>query len=126
MNITARTERQLFQENASCLDQCSGSCCNGNPDDRSTSLLMGLNISDCFSDDDQNYRLSGIFFREMLSADDRNTLIANIVRAMKRINGPESDRILKQKIYRFFKIDTRLALDVAHGLNVRISEVLLQ
>jgi len=126
MNILAKSEPKTFQETARCLDKCSGSCCNSKADERNTSLLMGLNVANCYSQDDQNLRLSGIFFREMLSPDDRENLVENIVSAMKRIEGPESELILKQKISRFFKIDTKLALDVAHGLNVRISAVLLQ
>ena len=126
MNILAKPELKTIQEAARYLDKCSGSCCNSNADERNTSLLMGLNVANCYSQDDQNLRLSGIFFREMLSPDDRENLVGNIVSAMKRIEGPESELILKQKISRFFKIDTKLALDVAHGLNVRISAVLLQ
>ncbi|MCF2446296.1 hypothetical protein L0657_20225 [Dyadobacter sp. CY345] len=126
MNTITKPEPKVFQEKAKCQDQCLGSCCNSTAEERNTSLLMGLNVANCYSEDDQNFRLSGIFFREMLSAGDRENLVKNIVRAMKRIEGPESEFILKQKIGRFFKIDTKLALDVAYGLNVKISSVLLQ
>jgi len=126
MNTIIKTEYKNFKETTRCLDKCLGICCNGNADELSTPLLMGLNVTDCFNDDDQNFRLSGIFFREMLSANDRDNLVKNIVGTLKRIQGADSDLILKQKISRFFKIDTKLALDVAYGLNVRISSVLLQ
>ena len=45
MNILAKTGRKSIQEIEECVDKCSGSCCNGNANERNTSLLMGLNVA---------------------------------------------------------------------------------
>ncbi|GLU50577.1 catalase-related domain-containing protein [Dyadobacter frigoris] len=88
-------------------------------------LLMNLNATEGFSVNEGDYNLSGIFYREMLSDEDRINLVCNIVCSLKGINNSQKEEIIKEQLYHFFKIDTKLGLAVADGLKVKVGAFLL-
>ena len=86
-------------------------------------LLMSLNTG--FSGNEEDYDLPGLFYREMLSDEDRGNLISNIVSSLKDINHLQKQEVIKDQLHHFFKIDTKLGLAVADGLKVKVGAFLL-
>lgn len=88
-------------------------------------LLMHLNALEGFSGDENDYNLPGLFYREMLTDQDRVNLVCNIVYTLKEINNAQKEEIIKEQLHHFFKIDTKLGLAVANGLKVKVGAFLL-
>ncbi|MBE9466467.1 catalase-related domain-containing protein [Dyadobacter subterraneus] len=88
-------------------------------------LIMNLNAVEGFAADEEDYNLPGLFYREMLSDDDRANLVCNIICSLQGIDNPQKENIIKEQLYHFFKIDTKLGLAVADGLKVKVGALLL-
>lgn len=86
-----------------------------------TPLLMNLNAGSWSYDDEP---LSGTFYKEMLSPEEKVNLIRNIIKTMQGLDLPDKDQVIRQQLYHFFKIDTLLGMAVAEGLKVKITSVL--
>ena len=71
--------------------------------------------------EDDHYTQPGILFREVLSQEDKNNLIGNIVDAMKGIDGDKKGEIINRQLCHFFRADMSLGLAIAKGLEVDIS-----
>lgn len=85
-------------------------------------LLMNRNG---FSENEDDYNLPGLFYREMLSDDDRINLVCNIVCSLKGIDHSQKEEMIKEQLHHFFRIDTKLGLAVADGLKVKVGTFLL-
>lgn len=85
-------------------------------------LLMNLNG---FSENEDDYNLPGLFYREMLSDEDRINLVCNIVCSLKGIDHSQKEEMIKEQLHHFFRIDTKLGLAVADGLKVKVGTFLL-
>lgn len=85
-------------------------------------LMMNLNS---FSGNEDDYNLPGLFYREMLSDEDRINLVCNIVCSLKGIDHSQKEEMIKDQLHHFFKIDTKLGLAVADGLKVKVGTFLL-
>lgn len=88
-------------------------------------LLMIFNVENNCEGDEVDYGLSGIFYREILSAENRKNLIANIIKTMKNNAELQKDDRIKKQLYHFFRIDTLLGLTIAEALKVKVASVLL-
>lgn len=88
-------------------------------------LLMNLNAIEGFSGNEDDYNLPGLFYREMLSDEDRINLVCNIVCSLKGIDHSQKEEMIKDQLHHFFKIDTKLGLAVADGLKVKVGTFLL-
>lgn len=88
-------------------------------------FLMNLNIKGSLSENEDDYNLPGLFYREMLSDEDRINLVSNIVCSLKRIDSARKEETIKEQLHHFFKIDTKLGLAVADGLKVKVGAFLL-
>lgn len=68
--------------------------------------------------DDDHYTQPGMLWRNVLSADERNYLVDNIVSSMKGISGPHRDVIVKRQIEHFTRADAEFGARVAAGLGL--------
>ncbi|GAA4450501.1 catalase [Rurimicrobium arvi] len=89
-------------------------------------LEMDSNIADWYDrngpGEDDHYSQPGIFYREVLSAEDKKHLVSNIVGAMSGIEGPKRMEIINRQLCHFFRADIGLGMAIAQGLGVTIDE----
>ncbi|WP_159475931.1 catalase-related domain-containing protein [Dyadobacter sp. 3J3] len=88
-------------------------------------LLMNFNTIAGFSENEEDYNLPGLFYREMLSDEDKINLVSTIVCTLKGINNSQNDEAVKDQLHHFFRIDTKLGLAVADGLKIKVGTFLL-
>lgn len=74
--------------------------------------------------EDDHYTQPGALFRRVMSADDRQHLIHNIVAAMQGITGPKRDQIIGRQLCHFFRADVQLGMGVAAGLGIDAEQLL--
>jgi catalase len=72
--------------------------------------------------EDDHYTQPGDLFRQVMSDDDRQHLIHNIVAAMQGISGPKRDEIVMRQLCHFFRADVQLGMGVAQGLGVDVEQ----
>ena len=68
--------------------------------------------------ENDHYSQPGIFWREVLSPEDKQNLVHNIVGAMKGISGPKKDEIINRQLCHFFRADIGLGMAIAQGLGL--------
>jgi catalase len=84
------------------------------------SLILDSYIADTYDrneNDDDFYTQPGLLFRKVMSEQERNNTVGNIVGAMSGISGAKRDEIIQRQLSHFYKADKELALKVAEGLN---------
>ncbi|MDB5151682.1 MAG: catalase [Mucilaginibacter sp.] len=74
--------------------------------------------------ENDHYTQPGIFFREVLSAEDKKSLINTIVGAMSGIDGPKRDLIIIRQLCHFFRADIQLGMAIANGLGINANEIM--
>ena len=55
--------------------------------------------------ENDHYTQPGIFYRDVLSDEDKKNLVSNIVGAMSGIGGPKKDEIINRQLCHFFRAD---------------------
>ncbi len=70
--------------------------------------------------EDDHYSQPGIFYRKVLSQQDKNNLVSNIVGSMKGISSLKKDEIINRQLCHFFRADIGLGMAIAAGLGVSI------
>jgi catalase len=68
--------------------------------------------------EDDHYTQPGIFWRKVLSEQDKRHLVKNIAAAMSGIDGPKRDLIVNRQLCHFFRADVGLGMAVAQALGV--------
>ncbi|UCG27389.1 MAG: catalase [Bacteroidales bacterium] len=68
--------------------------------------------------DDDHYTQPGLLFRKVMTEEERQNTVSNIVGAMKGITGPKREEIILKQLDHFHKADGELAQNVARGLGV--------
>jgi catalase len=86
------------------------------------------NIADWFDrnsyGEDDHYTQPGIFYREVLSETEKQSLIDNLVIAMNGIEGDKKNEIINRQLCHFFRADFDLGIKVAKALNIDPSKQL--
>jgi catalase len=89
--------------------------------------IVTSNVADSFDrngeGENDHYTQPGIFFREVLSAEEKSSLIDNIVNAMKGITGPKAMDIINRQLCHFFRADMNLGMGVSRGLEIDHLEI---
>lgn len=68
--------------------------------------------------ENDHYTQPGIFWREVLSEQDKKNLVNNVVGAMKGITGPKKEEIINRQLCHFFRADIGLGMLIAQGLGL--------
>ncbi|MEO8403413.1 MAG: catalase [Chitinophagaceae bacterium] len=74
--------------------------------------------------ENDHYTQPGIFYREVLSAEDKKNMVSNIVGAMKGIDGPLKGEITNRQLCHFFRADIGLGMAVALALGINPEEAM--
>ncbi len=69
--------------------------------------------------ENDHYSQPGIFYRNVLSENDKKNLVHNIVASMSGISGPKRELIVNRQLCHFFRADIGLGMAVAAGLGVK-------
>src|ERR1035438_8853456 len=72
--------------------------------------------------DNDHYTQPGVLYRNVMSVQDRKSLVTNIVSSMSGICGEKKDEIINRQLCHFFRADSQLGMAVAGGLGVNIGE----
>ncbi|MFI5148839.1 MAG: catalase [Bacteroidia bacterium] len=70
--------------------------------------------------DDDHYSQPGKLYRNVLDKREKESLVANIVAAMKQIGGAHSMEIMERQLCHFFRVDMHLGSQIAEGLNIKL------
>ncbi len=84
------------------------------------SFKLYSDIADSYDrneNDDDHYSQPGVLFRKVMTDQERQNTINNIVGAMSGISGEKHDEIIQRQLNHFHKADKELAIQVAKGLN---------
>jgi catalase len=65
-----------------------------------------------------HYTQPGIFYREVLSEEDRKALVSNLVGALKGVAGPRKEEIINRQLCHFFRADIGLGMAIVQGLGI--------
>jgi catalase len=76
--------------------------------------------------ENDHYTQPGIFYREVLSPQDKKNLVSNIAGAMKGITGPKKNEIINRQLCHFFRADIGLGMAIAQALGVDVEEAIPQ
>lgn len=74
--------------------------------------------------DDDHYTQPGDLYRKVLSQEERQNLVNNIVGAMSGINGPKRDKIVNLQLCHWFRADIGLGMAIAKGLGVDVEQAM--
>ncbi len=103
---------------------------NIHPDEKYKGLPMELdsNVADWYDrngpGENDHYSQPGIFWREVLSPEDKKHLVSNIVGAMSGISGPKRGDIINRQLCHFFRADIGLGMAIAQGLGVNVEDAM--
>ncbi|CAN5312099.1 catalase [soil metagenome] len=76
--------------------------------------------------DNDHYTQPGLLFTKAMDEADRNNLIPNIVFSMKGISGEKKMVIVNRQLCHFFRVNEKLGMGVAKGLNVDVNALLVE
>jgi len=76
--------------------------------------------------ENDHYTQPGVFYREVLSPQDKKNLVSNIAGAMKGITGPKKNEIINRQLCHFFRADIGLGMAIAQALGVDVEEAIPQ
>jgi catalase len=97
---------------------------------KETPMELDSNVADWYDrnaeGENDHYTQPGIFYREVLSGQDKKNLVSNIVGAMSGISGAKKSEIINRQLCHFFRADIGLGMAIAQGLGVTIDESIMQ
>ncbi|MHA4812431.1 catalase [Flavitalea flava] len=74
--------------------------------------------------ENDHYTQPGIFYRDVLSPQDKKNLVSNITGAMSGISGPKRGEIINRQLCHFFRADIGLGMAVAQALGVNVDDAM--
>lgn len=93
-------------------------------------MQLDSNVADWYDrnaeGENDHYTQPGIFYREVLSPQDKKNLVSNIVGAMSGISGPKRADIVNRQLCHFFRADIGLGMAIAQGLGVTVDESVMK
>jgi catalase len=98
------------------------------PSYKEPAMVLESNVADWFDrnaeGENDHYSQPGIFYREVLSAEDKKSLVSNIVGHMNGITGPKKGEIINRQLCHFFRADIGLGMAIAQGLGVALEDTM--
>ncbi|HSH52637.1 MAG TPA: catalase [Bacteroidales bacterium] len=70
--------------------------------------------------DNDHYTQPGDLFRKVMTDQERENTISNLVGALSAVDGPKKDEILQRQLNHFYKVDKELGLTLSEKLNVKL------
>lgn len=93
-------------------------------------LKLDSDIADVYDrnapGEDDHYTQPGIFWREVLSEEDKTNLINNVIGSLQGISGEKREQILMRQLCHFFRADIQLGMRIAQALQLDMNSVMAQ
>jgi len=89
--------------------------------DKEPPMKLDSNIADTFDrneNDDDHFTQPGTLFRKVMTEQERENTVNNIIGGMQGITGPKREEIILRQLGHFKKADAELASKVAKGLGI--------
>lgn len=86
-------------------------------------MELDSTIADYFDrnkNDDDHYTQPGDLFRKVMTDQERENTISNLVGALSAVDGPKKNEILQRQLNHFYKVDKELGLTLSEKLNVKL------
>ena len=71
--------------------------------------------------ENDHYTQPGIFYREILGAEEKKSLVANLIVALKGVTGPKKEEIINRQLCHFFRADVGLGMAIVQGLELDVT-----
>lgn len=71
--------------------------------------------------EDDHYTQPGVLFRRVMTPEQKQRLIDNLISGLGGVTGPQRETILNRQLCHFFRADAGLGMAVAQGLGIAIS-----
>lgn len=72
--------------------------------------------------DDDHFTQPGLLYSKVMSEEDKENLVSNIVSSMSGISGEKKNEIINRQLSHFFRANRQLGMAVANGLGVTLDE----
>jgi catalase len=89
-----------------------------NPEYEINSNIVGF--FDRNENDDDHFTQAGALFAKVMTAEERDRLINNIINHMQGIQGEKREEIINRQLCHFFRANIELGMKIAIGLNISI------
>lgn len=76
--------------------------------------------------ENDHFTQPGDLFRKVMTDEERENTVSNIVGAMSGISGPKRNDIINRQLCHFFRADLELGMKVAEGLGVKVDEKMME
>jgi catalase len=70
--------------------------------------------------EEDHFTQPGLLYSKVLSIEEKNRLVQNIVGHMSKIDGPKREEIINRQLCHFFRANIDLGMKIAMGLNINI------
>ncbi len=88
---------------------------------REAAMALESNVADYYDrneNDDDHYTQAGELFRKVMTDQERENTVGNLLSTLRGVSGPEKEAILMRQLDHFSKADKELALLLAKGLGI--------
>ena len=72
--------------------------------------------------DDDHFTQPGLLYSKVMSEEEKENLVSNIVSSMRGISGEKKNEIINRQLSHFFRANRQLGMSVANGLGVTLDE----
>jgi catalase len=89
---------------------------------KEASLKLDSKIADTYNrneNDNDHFSQPGTLFRKIMTDQEKQNTINNLIGSMKGVAGPKRKEIILRQLDHFYKADKELALKVAKGLGIK-------
>jgi catalase len=92
------------------------------------SWTLDSNVADWYyrngDGENDHYTQPGIFYREVLTVQDKKNLVSNIAGALKGVDGPKKDEIINRQLCHFFRANIGFGMAVATALGINVEDAM--
>lgn len=74
--------------------------------------------------ENDHFSQPGIFYREVLNAEEKAHLVQNLIGGLSGVSGPKKEEILNRQLCHFFRADIGLGMAVAKGLGINVEDAM--
>ena len=93
------------------------------------SMPLESNVADWFDrneNDDDHFTQPGILYSRVMTSQEKENTVNNIVSTMKEISSNKKDEIINRQLCHFFRADSQLGMAVAKGLGITVDEKMMK
>jgi catalase len=94
---------------------------------KESAQILDSNIADWYDrnreNDNDHYSQPRTLFEKVMTKEERQNTINNILGSMKGISGPKKDQIINRQLCHFFRTSISLGMAIASGLGINTEQL---